>query len=107
VQSFEEFIGDGPSRVVTLYEIVTFVQRNEEIASELQELGSQTRHHLAGLLRDKADAGVLRLGADPEATPGFIMALADGLTVRMLSEPELDTAPMLDLAVCAARALLS
>jgi AcrR family transcriptional regulator len=107
VRSFEEFIGDGPSRVVTMYEILTLAQRNEEIAAELRDLGRQTRRHLAGLLRDKANAGVLTLRADPEAAAGFIVALADGLTVRMLSEPELDTAPMLDLAVSAARALLS
>jgi AcrR family transcriptional regulator len=107
VESFEEFIGEGPSTVVTFYEILALGQRNEEIAAELQELGRQTREHLAGLLRQKADAGVLRLRADARATAGFVLALADGLTVRMLCEPELRIAPMLDLAVEAARGLLS
>jgi AcrR family transcriptional regulator len=107
VQSFEEFIGEGPSAVVTFYEILALGQRNEEIAAELQELGRQTREHLAGLLRQKADAGVLSLRADAQATAGFVLALADGLTVRLLCEPELQIAPMLDLAVEAARALLS
>jgi AcrR family transcriptional regulator len=107
VESFEEFIGEGPSTVVTFYEILALAQRNEEIAAELQELGRQTRQHLAGLLRQKADAGVLSLRADAQATAGFVLALADGLTVRLLCEPELQIAPMLDLAVEAARALLS
>jgi AcrR family transcriptional regulator len=107
VQSFEEFIGEGPSTVVTFYEILALAQRNDEIAAELQELGRQTREHLAGLLRQKADAGVLKLQADAQATAGFVLALADGLTVRLLCEPELEIAPMLDLAVQAARALLS
>jgi AcrR family transcriptional regulator len=107
VESFEDFIGEGPSAVVTFYEILALAQRNEEIASELQELGRQTREHLAGLLRQKADTGILTLHADPEATAGFVLALADGLTVRLLSEPELDIAPLLDLAIEAARALLS
>jgi AcrR family transcriptional regulator len=107
VQSFEDFIGEGPSRVVTLFEILTLAQRNEEIAAELAELGRQTREHLAALLQARADAGVLKLLAEPEAAAGFILALADGLTVRMLSEPELDTKPLLDLSVAAARALLS
>jgi hypothetical protein len=62
---------------------------------------------MADLLRAKSDAGVLELHADPEAAAGFILALADGLTVRMLSEPELDIGPMLKLAVSSARALLS
>jgi AcrR family transcriptional regulator len=107
VESFEEFIGEGPSTVVTFYEILALGQRNEEIAAEVQELGRQTREHLAGLLRQKADAGVLSLRADAQATAGFVLALADGLTVRLLCEPELQIAPMLDLAVEAARALLS
>jgi AcrR family transcriptional regulator len=107
VESFEDFIGEGPSAVVTFYEILALAQRNDEIAAELQELGRQTREHLAGLLRQKADAGVLRLRADAQATAGFVLALADGLTVRLLCEPELQIAPMLDLAVEAARALLS
>jgi AcrR family transcriptional regulator len=107
VESFEQFIGEGPSAVVTFYEILSLAQRNEEIATELQELGRQTREHLAGLLRQKADAGVLRLHSDADATAGFLLALADGLTVRLLCEPDLQIAPMLDLAVEAARALLS
>jgi AcrR family transcriptional regulator len=106
VQSFEEFIGEGPSGVVTFYEILTLAQRNQEIAAELAELGRQIRGHLRNLLQAKADAGVLSLDADPEAAAGLLLALADGLTVRMLSEPELDIAPLMELAVAAARALL-
>jgi AcrR family transcriptional regulator len=107
VQSFEDFIGEGPSHVVTFYEILTLAQRNQEIAAELAELGRQIRVHLGGLLKAKADAGVLFLEADPEAAAGLLLALADGLTVRMLSEPELDVAPLMELAVAAARALLT
>jgi AcrR family transcriptional regulator len=106
VQSFEDFIGEGPSRVVTFYEILTLAQRNQEIAAELAELGRQIRVHLGNLLRAKSDAGVLSLEADPEAAAGLLLALADGLTVRMLSEPELDISPLMELAVAAARALL-
>jgi len=106
VQSFEEFSGEGPSGPVTFFEILTLAQRNEEIAAELVELGRQLRLHLAGLLRAKDEAGVLSLKADPDATAGLLLALADGLTVRMLSEPELDIAPLLDLSVAAVRPLL-
>jgi AcrR family transcriptional regulator len=106
VRSFEDFIGEGPSHVVTFYEILTLAQRNQEIAAELAELGRQIRVHLGDLLRAKAEAGVLSLDADPEAAAGLLMALADGLTVRMLSEPELDIAPLMELAVSAARGLL-
>jgi AcrR family transcriptional regulator len=107
VQGFEEFVGEGEGAVVTFFEILTLAQRNEEIAGELRELARQTRLHMADLLRAKSEAGVLELHADPEAVAGFILALADGLTVRMLSEPELDIGPMLNLAVSSARALLT
>ncbi len=106
VQSFEDFIGEGPSRVVTFYEILSLAQRNDEIAAELAELGRQIRRHLGNLLQGKADSGVVSLEADPEAAAGLLLALADGLTVRMLSEPELDIAPLMELAVAAARGLL-
>jgi hypothetical protein len=36
----------------------------------------------------------------------FLFALADGLTVRSLSEPDLDVGPVMEHAVAAARALL-
>src|SRR5204863_7841768 len=49
VQSFEDFIGEGPSHVVTFYEILTLAQRNQEIAAELAELGRQIRVHLGDL----------------------------------------------------------
>jgi AcrR family transcriptional regulator len=106
VQSFEEFIGEGPSGPVTFFEILTLAQRNEEIAAELTELGRQIRLHVARLLRAKDEAGVLSLKADPEATAGLLLALADGLTVRMLSEPALDIGPLLELSVAAVRPLL-
>jgi AcrR family transcriptional regulator len=107
VQGFEDFVGEGEGAVVTFFEILTLAQRNEEIAGELRELARQTRLHMADLLGAKSEAGVLELHADPEAAAGFILALADGLTVRMLSEPELDIGPMLKLAVSSARALVS
>src|SRR3982075_2223421 len=64
VQSFEDSIGEGPSQLVTFFEILTLAQRNEEVAAELLDLGRRTREHLAWVLQRKADAGVLQLRAD-------------------------------------------
>jgi predicted transcriptional regulator len=89
------------------HEMLTLAQRNAEIASELAELGRRTRRHLAEALRAKSDAGVLRLRDDPESIAAFLFVLADGITVRRLSEPEFDIAPLMAHAVAAARALLS
>jgi AcrR family transcriptional regulator len=107
VKSFEEFIGEGPSGPVTVFEILTLAQRNEEIAGELAELRRQIRLHLGHLLQEKAEAGVLALRADADAAAALLIALADGLTVRMLSEPDLDMTPVMELAIAAARALLT
>jgi AcrR family transcriptional regulator len=106
VQTFEEFIGEGPSPAVMFFEVLTLAQRNEEIAAQLAELGRRMRMHIAQALRDKADAGVLELRADAETAAGFVLALADGLTIRLMSEPELDIGPLMAQAVTAARALL-
>jgi len=107
VRSFEDFLGDGPAMPVMFHEMLTLAQRNEEIASELAELGRRTRLHLAQALRAKREAGVLELRDDPEPVAAFLFVLADGIMVRRLSEPEFDITPLMDHAVAAARALLS
>jgi AcrR family transcriptional regulator len=106
VQSFQEFLGAGPTAALMHYEMLTLAQRNAEIAGELTALARSTRTHLADTLRAKRDVGALELRAEPEAVALFLFALADGLTVRSLSEPELDVSPAMSQAVAAARALL-
>lgn len=106
VRSFEEIIGES-SAVITVYELVVLGQRTPEIAAELAELARLTRERFAAALQAAADDGrlVLRAGAGEVAT--FLFALADGVTIRRLSEPQLDVRPLMDRAVAAARALLA
>jgi AcrR family transcriptional regulator len=106
VQTFEDFLGDGPSPAVMYFEVVTLAQRNAEIAAQLAELGRRTRDVLAGALSQKATAGVLELKTDAETAATFLFALADGITIRLMSEPDLDIGPVMAQAVVAARALL-
>jgi AcrR family transcriptional regulator len=106
VQAFEEFLGEGPSPAVMFYEVLTLAQRNEEIAAQLADLGRRMRGHIAEALRDKARAGVLELRADADTAASFVLALADGITIRLMSEPELDIGPLMTQSVAAARALL-
>lgn len=106
VRSFEELIGDGPAPVM-IYEMLTLAQRNDELAAELAELGRRTRSHLSHALEHKCAAGVLALRVEPELAAMFLFALADGVIVRRLSEPELDIGPLTEQAIIAARALLS
>ncbi|HTX07506.1 MAG TPA: TetR/AcrR family transcriptional regulator [Solirubrobacteraceae bacterium] len=106
VRSFEDWLGDGPAPVM-IYEMLTLAQRNEEIAAELAVLGRRTRSHLGEALERKRAAGVLSLRVAPELAAMFLFALADGVIVRRLSEPELDIGPLTEQAIAAARAVLS
>jgi AcrR family transcriptional regulator len=106
VRSFEDWLGDGPAPVM-IYEMLTLAQRNDEIAAELAELGRRTRSHLSDALERKRADRVLSLRVDPELAAMFLFALADGVIVRRLSEPELDIGPLTEQAIAAARAVLS
>jgi AcrR family transcriptional regulator len=107
VRSFEEILGEGSTGVVMFYELFTIGQRNQEIAAELAGLARTTRERLADALRARSQAGVFELRAAPVDVASFLYALADGVTIRRLSEPDLDTRRLMDQAVSAARALLA
>lgn len=107
VRSFEDFLGDGLTSAVMYYELLTLAQRNEEIAIEIAELGRRLRSHMADALRAKSQAAVIELRADAETIAAFLFALADGITMRRLSEPEFDIGPVLEQSLRAAKGLLS
>jgi len=107
VQSFEDFLGEGRSAAVMFYEMLTLAQRNEEIATELESLRRRTRSHTAVALSAKREAGVLKLRGDPETVTVFLFALADGIVLRRMTEPDFDVAPLTGQAIVAARALLT
>jgi AcrR family transcriptional regulator len=107
VRSFEDFLGEGPSAPIMVYELITLAQRNQDIAAELAELSRRMRLSMVQALQAKADAGVLELRADPNALAAFLFALADGVMMRTLTEPEFDIGPAMELAISAAGALLS
>ena len=106
VRSFQEWLGAQHAPLMT-YEMLTLAQHNDEIAAEVAELGRRTRSHLADALGRKQRTGVLSLRVEPELAAMFLFALADGVMLRRLSEPELDIAPLIEQAIVAARAVLS
>jgi AcrR family transcriptional regulator len=107
VRSFEEVLGQGSSEVVMYYELLTLAQRNRGIATELAELARTLRLTLADALRVGSEAHVFALQADPGDVATFLLALADGVMIRRMSEPELDVRRLMDQAVAAARALVA
>ncbi|MDQ6835729.1 MAG: TetR/AcrR family transcriptional regulator [Actinomycetota bacterium] len=107
VRSFEDLMADGSSEVVMFYELLTLAQRNAEIASELAQLSRALRQQLAEALRSGSAAGVFELRAAPDDVACFLLALADGVMIRRMSEPALDVRRLMDQGVSAARALLA
>ncbi len=107
VRSLEDLIGRDPGFVVLMHELFTLSRRNEEIAGELATLARVARTDIAASLEAKQAEDVIRLGDDPDAVAGVLLALADGLALRFLIEPELDPRPILAAAVAAARALIA
>jgi AcrR family transcriptional regulator len=103
----EDFVTSEPGLVAVIFELFTISRRNEEIAVEFTELLRRIRGQVAALLTAKQAEGVLQLGADPEAIADVLFGLADGLAMRMLSEPERDWAPTIEAGAIAVRALLT
>jgi AcrR family transcriptional regulator len=107
VRSFEDVLSEGSSEVVMFYELLTLAQRNTGIAAELAELARTLRLTLVEALRTGSEAGVFELRADAGDVATFLLALADGVMMRRMSEPDLDARRLMDQAVAAARALLA
>jgi AcrR family transcriptional regulator len=105
LHSLEDLVERDPGFVALMFELFTSGRRNPEIAAEFATLQRATRTHVAELLAAKQREGVVRLGDEPEAVAAFLLALADGLALRLLGEPEHDHRGTLAAATTAARAL--
>jgi AcrR family transcriptional regulator len=107
VRSLEDLVEHDPDFVTLLFELFTISRRNQEVGAELVQLTSRTRVQVAELLQAKQDEGVIKLHDEPEAVATVLFALADGLAMRMLLEPERDFASTLRAGLTCARALLT
>jgi AcrR family transcriptional regulator len=107
VRSLEDLVERDPAFVALLFELFTSARRNAEIAAELAELHRRMRAQVAGRLAGKRDEGVVGLAAEPEAVAAVLLSLADGLALRLLSEPEHDHRAALRAGTAAARALVT
>jgi AcrR family transcriptional regulator len=106
VASLDDLVRNEPGLVSLIFELFTLSRRNEEIAAEFAELLRKQRERLAGLLRSKAQEGVLHLRVSPEALVDVIFSLGDGIAMRMLAEPERDFTATVRAGVLCVRALL-
>ncbi|HWI08971.1 MAG TPA: TetR/AcrR family transcriptional regulator [Solirubrobacteraceae bacterium] len=105
VASLEDVVRNDPGFVTLVFELFVLSRRHEDVAAEFTELLSRPREQVAALLQAKEDAGVLQLGAEPDAVVDVLFALADGIWLRMLAE-ERDFGPTIAAAVKCVRGLL-
>jgi AcrR family transcriptional regulator len=102
----ERAVRDEPESIVLTFELFALGRRHPEVADELARLAASMRAHVAELLAVKEAEDVLHLRAAPDAVAEVLFSLADGLALRMVSEPDRDFGPTVRAAVAAVRALV-
>jgi len=105
VGELEDVVRNDPGFVTLLFELFVLSRRHEDVAAEFSELLRRQREQVAGLLRAKEAASVLRLAASPDAVVDVLFSLADGIWLRMLAEDR-DLGPTIAAGVTCVRALL-
>jgi AcrR family transcriptional regulator len=106
-QNLQETIREDPDLVTLVFELFTLSRRNEDIAVEYAALLRRTREQVEEMLDSAQRDGVLHLHAEPEAIAEILFSLADGLSLRMLSEPERDFTSTIRAGITSVRALLT
>jgi AcrR family transcriptional regulator len=107
VADLQDSIQNEPGFWVLLFDVFTAGRRNPEIQREIADLFNRTRDHVVEIFETKAGEGVLDLRFDANAVVGFLFALADGLALQMLSDPERDHSDVITASTEAARHLLT
>ena len=106
VSNLMDLIENEPGFFVLLFELFAAGRRNPEIQREVAELFRKTRGHVAAALDQKHEEGTISLRFEAEPTVAYLFAIADGLAVQAISDPERDHAPVLEAGREAARHLL-
>jgi AcrR family transcriptional regulator len=104
--SLREGLREDPEFTTLVFELFTQARRHPEIATEFAQLLHGVRELLAAVIAAKQQEGVLRADRDPGAVAEVLLALGDGMAMRMLSDPDRDFTPTIDAAVGAVRVLL-
>ena len=107
VADLQDSIQNEPGFWVLIFELFTAGRRNPEIQREVGELFNRIRAHMADIFRTKEREGVLKLRYDADAVVGYLIALADGIALQTLSDPERDHAAVIEAGTESARHLLA
>ncbi len=105
--TLERMHAEDPDFVALLFELFTMARRNDELADGFRAVLTRTREHVAAVLEAKNVEGVIEIHAPADAIVDVILALGDGLALRMVSEPERDFAESMRAATHAVRSLIA
>jgi AcrR family transcriptional regulator len=106
-RNLEAAVRQDPDYMTLLFELFTLARRHDDIAAEYAALLQHSRRQVAGMLASAQREGVIQPHADPEVIAEILFSIADGLALRMLSEPDRDFSATLDAGIACARALLA
>jgi AcrR family transcriptional regulator len=106
VSNLLDLIENEPGFFDLIFEVFTAGRRNPEIQREVAELFNRSRGHVAEVLRAKQQEGVLSLRFDAEETVAFLFAIADGIALQVLTDPERVFDDVIETGTAAARFLL-
>jgi AcrR family transcriptional regulator len=107
VANLEDSIQNEPGFWVLLFDLFTAGRRNPEILREVGELFNRTRDHVADILRAKQAEGVISPRLDLSAVVAVLFAMADGIALQVLSDPDRDHTDVIAAGTQAARHLLA
>jgi len=106
VANLEDSMKNDPGFWVLLFDVFTAGRRNPEIQREVAELFNRTREHVADILRTKQEEGVISPRFDIDAVVAMLFALADGIALQVLSDPDRDHKDVIAAGTEAARHIL-
>src|SRR3954454_12327291 len=106
VTQVRSFLAEDPASQAVIYEMFSASRHNEELRLEMAKLYTQTRNHIADALREKHDAGVVRLRDKPENVASVLLGLGDGFTMQLISDPDWNSDSAFELGIRTARFLL-
>ena len=106
VADLEDSIQNEPGFWVLLFDLFTAGRRNPEIHREVAELFKRTRQHVAEILRAKDAEGVISLSYEVDDVVSLLFAMADGIALQVLSDPDRDHTAVIAAGTEAARGLL-
>lgn len=103
----DEYLDSERGPHVVVQEMGSLAAQNGTIGEVQAELRRRWRRTLGKLLKAKADEGVIELSGDPAGTATLLTALAQGIAVEALADPDWDRTEAVRQAGVVARGLLA